>query len=685
MRMEIDFMLKNITDVPLDKVRLLDYRFVNAKKAIIKFINKVDRERVLAGFRKTAGMDTKDASCYGGWEDSLIAGHCLGHYFTACAQVIASGDDEDKVIESNLNYIIEELKKCQDVIGTGFLSAASIQDANNIELQFDIEEGKATGKTWVPWYAFHKVLQGMIDVYTLAGNETALHIACKMGDWTYNRVSRWHDAIRKKILSSEYGGMNESLYNLYNITKNENYFKAAENFDDPELYENIASGTIVLNRIHANTTIPKFLGAVGRADACRNVKGKLTKTEMAYINYATAFWNRVSEEQTYITGGISDMEHFREKDKLDWSRTQCNCEGCCAYNMMKLSKKLYCITGEKKYVDYYEKALRNAVLGSINYNEGTTTYFSPMGTGYYKHFGAAEPENNSFWCCTGTGMENYTKLNGGIYYVDGTNVYINQYVASELIIPELDIRIQLRCDVSMHSIGKLWIERGISKKLSGISAVTDLESDVNVFLRIPDWADKYKLKKFYNGNKRVCGTVSKNPDKSSPKIKKSVDGYYRISNIHKGSFMFRIEYKMSLNASVLEGDIPAVGFMYGPTVLCAKLGKERMNELIEAGIDVKAPAWKVVGNEAVYSEVSYGESRRVILDSEFLKLEKGIKPEDVVKNPKCILKKLDGDELAFQLIGADTSEHFNEEIIFVPYNEIIDERYGIYWYFIGDK
>ena len=149
--------------------------------------------------------------------------------------------------------------------------------------------------------------------------------------------------------------------------------------------------------------------------------------------------------------------------------------------------------------------------------------------------------------------------------------------------------------------------------------------------------------------------------------------------------MFRIEYKMSLNASVLEGDIPAVGFMYGPTVLCAKLGKERMNELIEAGIDVKAPAWKVVGNEAVYSEVSYGESRRVILDSEFLKLEKGIKPEDVVKNPKCILKKLDGDELAFQLIGADTSEHFNEEIIFVPYNEIIDERYGIYWYFIGDK
>lgn len=670
MDMKIDINFRNIKDVPLNKVRLLDYRFVNAKNAMMKFLEKMEFEKILAGFRINAGIDTLGATPYGGWENSLIAGHCLGHYFSACAQIIGSSDDRNNKVKNNIDYIIEELKKCQDAIGTGFLSAAVMENGENPEIQFDIEEGKAEGKTWVPWYAFHKVFQGMIDIYKYTGNETALSIAVGMGDWTYERVSGWDENTRKRILNTEYGGMNDTLYSLYIITGNDKYFKAAEIFDDPELYDGIATGKISLYHIHANTTIPKFTGALNRINAMVSSGNELTQKEMSYLDDSIKFFDTVLKDHTYITGGVGDMEHFIGENKQDFSRTQCNCESCCAYNMLKLSKKLYTFTGDKKYVDYYEVTLRNAIMGAIDHEEGITTYFSPMGTGYYKKFGDPNPKNNKFLCCTGTGMEDFTKLNDGIYYVEGSNVYINQFIASEVTIPELDTKIRLNCDLSGHNMGKLWVECG--RKYG--------DKDINIFVKIPEWGSNIEIKNLYEAEKREFDKISEEAGKYAAKIGKIPEGYYKISNIHEGSFMFRIDFKMELKSVKLDEDYNAIGFMYGPTVLAAKLGTSRIDEVVEAGIDVYAPAWKVVGNQAVYSEVTYKESRRVILSSEYLKLENGTKVSDIIENPSLILKRTDSG-IRFVLSRVNISEYFEDDLIFVPYNEIVGERYGIYWYF----
>ena len=39
---------------------------------------------------------------------------------------------------------------------------------------------------------------------------------------------------------------------------------------------------------------------------------------------------------------------------------------------------------------------------------------------------------DSFWCCTGTGAEEFAKFADTIYFHDDDGVYVNLYIASEL-------------------------------------------------------------------------------------------------------------------------------------------------------------------------------------------------------------------------------------------------------------
>ena len=110
------------------------------------------------------------------------------------------------------------------------------------------------------------------------------------------------------------------------------------------------------------------------------------------------------------------------------------------------------ITGNVKYADYYETTLRNAIMGAINTENGTTSYFTPMATGYFKFFGQEDPAKNMFWCCTGTGMENYTKLGDSIYFHNDNSVIVNQYVASNLNWKEKGFTLTQKSDVTRSDV-----------------------------------------------------------------------------------------------------------------------------------------------------------------------------------------------------------------------------------------
>jgi DUF1680 family protein len=310
-------------------------------------------------------------------------------------------------------------------MGRGFLSAAKILDADRPEIQFDALEGKAKVETWVPWYALHKVLQGVMDLWTVGDIEGAKDVTLALGDWVCNRALSWDDETRKQVLSVEYGGMNDSLYQLYALTKEEKYYRAAKVFDEPELYHSLMGMKNRFKGVHANATIPKIIGYLeGRG------MGQDAEPEER-MEVAKRFWELVVGGHMYATGGIGDMEHFFADGMLDASRTQCNAESCCVYNMLKLSDMLYDLTKESKYIEYAERALWNARLGSMG-PEGGYTYFNPMATGYYRLYASGNPNENPFWCCVGTGLEDFVTFPNRIFYKTQEGISILQWICADV-------------------------------------------------------------------------------------------------------------------------------------------------------------------------------------------------------------------------------------------------------------
>ena len=644
----------------LDKVQILDNYYLSAQKSDIAFLKKMDTARLLAGFRTTAGIDTKGVRPYGGWEDSLLGGHCVGHYLTALAQAVkVTGDKE---LKEKSQTLIAGLEECQKKLGTGFLFGAKVEDKEDVEKQFDILEGKKKGETWVPWYNMHKVLAGLVDTYKYTGNETALLVAEKLGDWIYERVSKWDLKTNQKVLETEYGGMNDCLYELYSYSHNKHHLEAAQKFDEKALFLMAAKGEKnCLDGKHANTQIPKFIGAIKRYNVLKQL-GEAKQEDEAYLVDAEKFFEMVVKRHSFVTGGISVMEHFRKDYHLDEIRTQTNCESCCAHNMLKLAKELFKATRKKEYADYYETTLRNAIMGAVKTESGAASYFTPMATGYYKTFGEEEPEKNMFWCCTGSGMENFTKLGDSIYFRANDTLLVNQNVASKVTWEEKNLVLTQKSDVTK------------SEEISFVlNALHDKEiSDVAIALRIPDWMHG-EATIYVNGAEKM--TAAGNSE------------YVLLERNWEDGDVIMAKYPMSVESVGLLDQDAVFAFRYGPTVLAAKLGKEKMGEATWAGIDLTAPLYKVVGNECRKDTIAYGEPKTTeLLDNETLTIQKETSVNEFVSHiERYLVRDTESETLSFHLKGTDADTTFENGLQFVPFNTLNDERYGIYWYFDTEK
>ena len=524
---------KALEDFSMSDIELLDSYEKNAFEKEIKYLKNLDADKLLRGFCDIGGIEST-AEKYGGWETSSIQGHTLGHYLTAVSQGYATSGD--KKLKEIADHIVAVLAECQNK-DSGYLAA--IPEDHYVR----IEQGNTSG-TWVPWYTMHKVMSGLIHAYELTANPQALEVASKLGDWVYSRTSDWDEAMQRTVLNVEYGGMNDCLYQLYSHTKNQNHLSAAHSFDEISLFDPLSKGEDVLNGKHANTTIPKILGALNRYIV-------LGKEEKYYLEVAENFWDIVINHHTYITGGNSEWEHFGEPDILDAERTNCNCETCNTYNMLKLTRELFKITGNRKYADYYENTFINAILSSQNPDSGMTTYFQPMATGFFKVYGS---ETEHFWCCTGSGMENFTKLGDSIYYKDENSIYIIRYTSSKVN----------------------WTEKGISitqsANLPDVTFTIEGSSEADIVLRVPDWCAE-------NPTVKVNGIVSE---------EKAKDGFIRLSGQWQDGDIIEYTVPMGIEIHDLQDNENTVAFKYGPWVLSANLGNENM-QTSTTGVNVTVP------------------------------------------------------------------------------------------------
>ncbi len=610
----------------INGIQMTDAYCINALDKEITYLLSFDNDRLLANFRINAGLDTKGAESYGGWETHLIGGHTLGHYLTALAQAYANagtGKADKNALYDKLTALVDELALCQR--DDGFLWGAKILNVSNLEIQFDnVEKGKSNlfTEAWVPWYTMHKILEGLVYSYELTGYEPALDIAKKLGDWTYNRAMSWDEATHKTVLSIEYGGMNDVLYELYAVTGEDKYAVAAHRFDEDALFELIRTdGANVLNNRHANTTIPKILGAINRYVTCN---GKVIDGEKVdaseYLETAEIFWQMVIDHHTYATGANSEWEHFGEDDVLNRERTNCNCETCNVYNMLKLTRKLFCVTGDKKYADYYENAFINDILASQNPETGMTTYFQSMATGYFKTFST---QYDSFWCCTGSGMENFSKLGDSIYFYDEDSLYVNMYLSSRLTWADKGLVLEQITDIPVTD--------GTSFKLR-----LDSDSEFSLKLRIPDWA-KADLVVTVNGEAYEYETA---------------DGYAVIKRVWSNKDKVSVTVPLGFTAKNMVDGLNTVAFKYGPVLLAADLGAEDMTTTY-TGMSVLIPAQSVLENDT-------------------LVLNDGILPKDVRTEPGKYFTR-NGEGLSFTFTAS------GESLTFLPYYSIYDHRYGIYW------
>ena len=644
--------ITGIEEFPLEAVDVTNDYYDQVTDKDIAFLKEFDADRLLSRFRETAGLSTQNKQTYIGWEDSYIGGHTLGHYLTACAQAYLTADsEEDRTwMKDRLAYLIQELEKCQNAIGTGFIFGAQIEDRSNIEKQFDIMEGKTGGANWVPWYTMHKILAGLVDVYKFTGDEKALKTASSLGDWIYNRTSKWDAATQRRVLNIEYGGMNDCLYELYKCTGKEEHAKAAHMFDEDTLFENVLAGTPnILNGKHANTTIPKFLGALNRY---RALDGKTINGEKqdasSYLQYAEAFWDMVIERHTYITGGNSEWEHFGADNILDAERTQCNCETCNTYNMLKMTRELFKITGNKKYSDYYENTFLNAIMSSINPETGMTTYFQPMAAGYFKVYADTNINNNQFWCCTGSGMENFTKLGDSIYFYKDHTLFVNQYLSSELTWDEKNVKLTQKTAIPETDTSEFTISL-----LNGAD-----KADLNLRLSVPSWVAGTPVVKV-NGVDQKAETAG---------------GYLCIDRTWKDGDTVSVQLPMEVRAFTLPDDERAFAFKYGPVVLSAELGTDDKMDLTTCGVAVSIPKTKVVGSESA----SPKDGKRAVLGTETIDIEK-YTVDDFMENINQYLVKTVGEDgkLSFKLEGTD------HDLTFSTHYLQHTQRYGIYWYFTG--
>lgn len=630
-----------------ESVEVTDAYYDNALDLDVENLLKLDADRLLAGFRETAAYaagwtDTTQISEFmknktrygGGWENSLIGGHTLGHYMSAVAQGIVnpgtSAEDKAKLTE-RLNYLVDSLTECQEMTkGTayeGYLFGATLPTSafkSDVDLQFDnVEKGQANIATqaWVPWYTMHKILAGLTDAYEVAGNEKALAAANNLATWISKRANQWSTSTQNTVLSIEYGGMNDALYQLYKVTNaanKEDFKTAAHKFDEISLFDSVLSGgKNVLNGKHANTTIPKFLGALCRYEVDNN--------ETKYLQYAESFWQMVMDDHTYITGGNSEDEHFGADLVLDGERTNTNNETCNTYNMLKLSRRLFIITGDKKYADYYENTLINAIMSSQNHETGLTMYFQPMATGYQKVFGTLD---TNFWCCTGSGYENFTKLQDSIYFKKSGLVVVNQYLASTVTQEGYTIK----------QTGDLSKSETMNFEISGSNI------DFALRLRMPDWVAEGKAVVQF-GNEKYEYTTN--------------NGYIVIPNEKiKDGAAFTVTLPMHTAAYNLPDGENTYAFKYGPFVLSAKLGTSKQSTTSH-GVAVTVPGTKAVTSDSI--GITGAES-----------------VEAFMNNINNYLVKTEGT-MDFTLTGTNTAYTFTTH-----YNQDT-ENYGIYWTYYFDE
>ncbi|WP_394674072.1 beta-L-arabinofuranosidase domain-containing protein [uncultured Chryseobacterium sp.] len=608
---------RQVSYFPLNTVQLTESVFNKAMQADKGYIMAMEPDRLLAPYLKEAGLSAKAVN-YPNWENTGLDGHIGGHYLSALALMYASTGDAK--VKQRLDYMIDELERCQKASGNGYVSGVP----NGKKIWNEIAQGniRASGfglnDRWVPLYNIHKTYSGLRDAYWYAGSEKAKEMLIRLTDWMANEVSGLSDEQIQDMLRSEHGGLNEVFADVYNITKNKKYLQLAHRFSHQAILNPLLNGEDKLTGIHANTQIPKVIGYKKIADLEHN----------ASWNAATDFfWHNVTEKRSSAIGGNSVSEHFNPVN--DFSSMIKSIEGpetCNTYNMLKLTAQLFATFPKSYYMDYYERALYNHILSTENHDKGGFVYFTPMRPGHYRVY--SQPQT-SFWCCVGSGMENHAKYGEMIYAHTDNDLYVNLFIPSVLKWAEKKMVLKQENNFPQNPSTKLIFE--VAPK-----------SEINLKLRVPEWT---------NASQIMVSVNSKNIN-----VPVDSDGYINIKRKWKKGDAVEIKMPMHLTAEQLPDQSDYYAFKYGPVVLAAPYGKENQQGLLA---DDSRGGHIAHGPQIPLNEIP-------VIEGNASEVMNHVQP-------------VSGKNLSFSINGLYPSEKFTKGLQLVPFYTIQEERYILYW------
>jgi len=602
-----DFVSENLLPFPVDAVRLGPGVFREQAEINARYLDSLAVDRLLHSFRLTAGISST-ATPYTGWEDPAceLRGHFAGGHFLS-AVALASATSGNSVLKNRGDELVSGLTQCQKKMGTGYLSAYPPA------LFEKLSQGK---EVWAPFYTYHKIMAGLLDMYVLTGNAEALEVCEGMARWTGDYFRGISAEQRQRMLRTEYGGMNEVLVNLAAVTKKDRYLDTAHLFEQPSILDPLAERRDELQGLHANTNVPKIIGAARMYE----VTG-----DRRYRRIAEYFLGEVVTARNYAIGNTSLDEHWgtapgKLGGTLGWSNAEC----CVAYNLMKLERLVFGWTADARWMDEYERTLFNCRLGTQN-ALGLKQYFFPLASGYWRAYNSAE---ESFWCCTGTGAEEFAKFSDTIFFRHGEDVYVNQFIASTLDWKEQRVTIE--------QVTQFPHEQGTTLKI-----VPSRPTIRTIHVRIPNWTTQAAAIEI---NGQPLNTMA------------DPGAYLAIRRTWQDGDTIKVRFPMELRQDPLPGDDFNAAVLYGPLVLAANLGPGPTD----------GPARIVRGRGTTPEKLPPPEPAPAVATDTDGKAASWVEVESAAN-------------LRFAAAGQQT------KYALMPMCEIVDERYSIYWQTQGGK
>jgi DUF1680 family protein len=604
---------------PLADVQLSDGIFKHAQDLNLQTLLEYDVDRLLAPYLKEAGL-TPQGESYSNWID--LDGHIGGHYLSALAIHYAATGNED--CKTRMEYMISELKRCQQAHGNGYAGGVP----NGMAIWNSVKNGNpaAVASGWVPWYNVHKMYAGLRDAWNYGGNDDARQMFLDFCDWGLTVIASLSDAQMEQMLDTEFGGMNEVYADAYQMTNDLKYLNVAKRFAHKTLYNSMAQRADNLDNKHANTQVPKAVGYQRVAELTNDA---------SYTTAAGFFWETVVNNRSLSLGGNSRDEHFPAAAACEsYTENRNGPESCNTNNMLKLTEGLFRMNPQAKYADFYERALLNHILSTQHPEHGGYVYFTSARPRHYRVYSAP---NKGMWCCVGTGMENHGKYGEFIYSSTNDSLYVNLFIASELNWKDKNVTVEQQTDFPDTGNSRLVIK-------------TAAPATFTLLIRHPSWTPASEMSV-------VCGGVNY-ASQSLP------SSYVAIERTWNDGDVVEIHMQMHTTIEELPNVPEYISVLHGPVLLGARTGNEYLSGLI-----ADEDRWAHIANGPLMP----------LSDAPFIVGERAKILQQLDQ-----LQAVEDKSLCFTAPDLFKMEK-DKSLMFEPFFRIHDSRYMMYWLSMTEK